>query len=245
MPIVDLQPQLPTAFRLRLGTTEKATSQAGKEFDRPKHLGGQLRATSPVRSVVDSIQEAYGGEGVIEWAREGGREWSTLLPARPLRVILVPGSSLSQWWEHWSGGTCDRRCDGVTDHLRNCPCTCPPVEERTDRQHHCTPKSRITLILPRMNMLCAGRLDTGSRIAAASLAGTMAASAMLLDSGVLLSATLKIGYRNKGKSHYVYPEVIIDGAADRSALAAAPKRPELVESVDIDTGEVLTGDDDE
>jgi hypothetical protein len=241
MPIVDLQPQLPTAFRLRLGATEKAVSQAGKEFAKPKHLGGQLRATSPIRSVVDSIQEAYNGEGVIEWQRDGSREWSTLLPARPLRVILVPGSSLSQWWEHWSGGTCDRRCDGVMDHLRGCPCTCPPPEERVDRQHHCIPKSRITLILPRMAMLCAGRLDTGSRIAAASLAGTMAASAMLLDSGVLLSATLKIGFRNKGRSHYVYPEIVIDGAADKTALAAAPRRTEIgpAEDVDIETGEIV------
>ncbi len=218
MPIVDLAPQLPTAYRLRLGTTEPATSQSGKKFDRPKHLAGKLRATSQLRSVIDSIAEAYEGEGVMSWERDGGRQWSTLLPARPLRVLLVPGSELSQWWEHWTGGTCDRRCDGVRDHVGGKPCSCPPVEERTDRAVHCVPKSRLTLLLPRMAMLCAGRLDTGSKIAAQSLGGSIESARLLLESGVLIQATLWVQVRATGAKQYVYPELTIDGAGDAKML---------------------------
>jgi hypothetical protein len=71
-----------------------------------------------------------------------------------------------------------------------------------------------------MSMLCAGRLDTGSRIAAQSLAGSIESARLLLDSGVLIQGTLFVQHRGTGAKQYVYPELTIDGEADASALRA-------------------------
>ena len=220
MPITDLYPQVPAAFRIRLGATEDAISKAGRHYRRPVHLGGVLRVTSPVRAVVEDIAAAYEGDAVAVWERQDGpSEWETRLRPRPIRVTLLPGSSLSQWWEHWSGGSCDRRCDGSHDIVGNRPCSCPPVDERTDREHDCQPVSRVTLLLPRMTMLCAGRLDTGSRIAASSLMGTIQAAAVLLDQGVLVAGTLYVRTREQGARHYSWPEITLDGPGQLPSLA--------------------------
>lgn len=202
-PLLDVQPQLPTVYRIRLGR---------KVGNRPEHLDGSVRVTSQSRRIVEQIAEAYGGTPLEEWAAPDGPQLQTILPPEPLQVILMPGQALSQWWEHWSAGGCDRRCDGETcdaeGALVSCLCV-PDVRARMRDKRACKPVTRLTVLLPRVPVLGAGRLDTHGIIAAQGIGATIALAQQALDTGVMVRATLSVRKRGNGAKQYVWPELLV------------------------------------
>nr|WSS66776.1 hypothetical protein OG284_36760 [Streptomyces sp. NBC_01177] len=132
--------------------------------------------TSHSRDYVAAAAELYGGK-VEQWTpqRQSVAQWRVITEARELRAILPAGDVLNQANEMWTGGGCERRCDGITESISRRPCIClakygedwhtrPPTQV-------CRPTSRIGMFLPDLPDLGVWRLETKSYYAADVLAG--------------------------------------------------------------------------
>lgn len=102
MPILDLQLRQRELGRIRIG--RKA---AGK--GNPQKLD-KFRFTSASGELIERIAELYGGEA-LPWVNDGQSQFEVFTAVNRL-PILVPPQPISQWYEMWSGGGCQRRCDG-------------------------------------------------------------------------------------------------------------------------------------
>jgi Recombination directionality factor-like len=64
----------------------------------------------------------------------------------------APQARTSQWYQMWSGGGCQRRCDGETEQLTQEPCKCPADPERRNALAKtggaCKPTTRVNVMLP-------------------------------------------------------------------------------------------------
>ncbi|WP_240964076.1 hypothetical protein [Streptomyces sp. C1-2] len=132
--------------------------------------------TSHSREYVEAAAKLYGGR-VEQWTpqRSNIAQWRVITEARELKAILPAGDPLHQYNEKWGGGGCERRCDGVTEQLKNEPCVC--LARYGEKWHQrpptqvCRPTSRIGVFLPDMPDLGVWRLETKSHYAADVLAG--------------------------------------------------------------------------
>jgi hypothetical protein len=131
-----------------------------------------FRLTSNDRKVLDAAAALYGGKvGAWTDAPDEGM-WQLTTEASELD-ILVPRSlrSVSQAWELWQGGTCERRCDGVVEELSGRRASAGPSAARTDE--FCDIVTRLSVILPRLPGLGVWRLDTGGWNAASTIPSTL------------------------------------------------------------------------
>jgi len=117
-PILSIQKRLRQAGRIRIGT--KVPTKSGSM--RPASIS-EFRFTSPDKAAIERIAELYGGD-VQQWKDAPvGTEWEVYSKATELEVLLPPTDiAFSQFFEHWSGGGCLRRCDSVTELLSDSPC---------------------------------------------------------------------------------------------------------------------------
>ena len=100
-PMIDIQRRHAEVYRIRLGD---------RDGGRPRKLTDKIRITAQSREVVEAFTEAYGGE-VTAW----DAQWQTYLPTSELQILVLPGQSVQQWWELWTGSVCARRCDGYQE----------------------------------------------------------------------------------------------------------------------------------
>jgi hypothetical protein len=135
--------------------------------------------SSHSREYVERAAELYGGT-VEEWTPQGQKiaQYRVITDATELRAILPAGDPLSQNYERWSGGGCDRRCDGETEQLSRQPCRCfaqygPDWHEQNEVKQGsvCKPTSRIGVFLPDLPDLGVWRLESKSHYAADVMAG--------------------------------------------------------------------------
>ncbi|MFF1483089.1 hypothetical protein ACIGZH_01900 [Streptomyces sp. NPDC058319] len=132
--------------------------------------------TSHSRDYVAAAAELYGGR-VEQWTpqRSSIAQWRVITEAPEMRAILPAGDPLSQNYEKWNGGGCERRCDGLTEKISGKPCVCLARfgegwhELKADQV--CRPTSRIGVFLPDLPDLGVWRLETKSYYAADALAG--------------------------------------------------------------------------
>lgn len=132
--------------------------------------------TSHSRAYVAAAAELYGGK-VEQWTpqRSSIAQWRVITDAKELRAILPAGDPLSQSYEKWGGGGCERRCDGETESISRRPCICLAQfgedwhEQKPDQV--CRPTSRIGVFLPDLPDLGVWRLETKSYYAADAMAG--------------------------------------------------------------------------
>jgi hypothetical protein len=160
MPIVDLQRRARELGRIRIG--QVVTGSNGKT--RPEKLD-RFRLTSSSRELLEMVSKLYGGE-VQEWTPQnnGAPAWECITESTRLPV-LVPPQPVSQWYETWSGGGCQRRCDGVREVLTDAPCICgPDPEERI-----CKPTTRLNVVLAEVEGVGVWRLETHGYYAAVEL----------------------------------------------------------------------------
>ena len=132
--------------------------------------------TSHSREYVAAAAELYGGR-VEQWTpqRSSIAQWRVITEAPELRAILPAGDPLNQSYEKWSGGGCERRCDGVTEQITRQPCICLARYgedwHKRKADQVCRPTSRIGVFLPDLPDLGVWRLETKSYYAADALAG--------------------------------------------------------------------------
>lgn len=171
MPILGIQQQQTEVGRIRLGV------KVGAGRGRPTKLD-RLRFTSPRRVLVDTIAHLYGGK-VEEWQPpKGNSQWQVITTVTEVPVLIPPQDPAdSQWFEMWSAGGCQRRCDGQTEKLTKQPCLCLAqgcIPEKRDCKMH----TRLRVMLEDVPGLGCWRVDTGSYYAAVELPGVAALLAM-------------------------------------------------------------------
>lgn len=217
-PIIDLQRRLVEVGRIRMGK---------KQGNRPVKLD-TWRITSRDQERLSAVADLYGGK-VEAWAdREGEFEVVTTVDSLP--ILLIPGQALSQWYETWSAGGCQRRCDGTTEVLSDGPCLCG--QEDGDRT--CKPTTRLSVMLPDVPGLGCYRLESHGYYAAVELSATAGMLEEATARGQLLPARLRIDQRRQVKAgqttRYAVPVVDID-ITMREALPLANGRPDDVEQL--------------
>jgi hypothetical protein len=162
MAIIGLQVSQAEAGRIRLGM--KVPSGRGS---RPTKLD-RFRFTSPRKNLIEKIAELYGGT-VQEWQPpRGAGQWEVVTNATEVPVVVPPQDPAeSQWFELWSAGGCQRRCDGQQEKLSKSPCMCDPDPALRDCKMH----TRLRVMLEDVPGMGAWRVDTGSYYAATELPG--------------------------------------------------------------------------
>lgn len=217
-PIAALEEQrrLVEVGRIRLGEkSQKGAPVKLKEF----------RLTSASRELLEQAAEIYGGT-VEGWSDPAvGAQFQLQTTARELDVLLVPGpTACSQWFEMWSGGGIQRRCDGRLEVVSDGPCQCPAdPEERAElagKGKACKPTTRLSLILPRVGGLGVWRLESHGWNAAVEIPATVQL-AQALAPGMLVPATLAAVERTKRRagttSRFVVPELRLNTSVSRIA----------------------------
>lgn len=158
-----------------------------------------FRLTSASHEYILAAADAYGGE-VRAWESPRGREWEVTIESPFLDVLVPPGDAVTQAYELWSGGGCQRRCDGIAQES-GAPCACPSdVDERVElaaRGQACKPTTRLWVILPRLPDLGRWRLEAHGYYAAIELAGMAELASMATSRGVMLPARLRIDHRRR------------------------------------------------
>jgi hypothetical protein len=212
MPLLDLQRRGQQIGRLRIGEQVKTgkRDKNGSEITRPSKLA-TFRFTTQSRHGADAIAALFGGE-VTEW----NGEWEVVTGQSEIGVTVPPRDQVvSQWYEMWSRGGCQRRCDSVTEQLTGGPCLCPRAADPDDERQAeaaaidrarlaalnppqaCKRVTRISVMIPDLPGLGVFRLDTGSYYAAAEIGDAAAIMQMARDKGVFLPAILRIEQRSR------------------------------------------------
>lgn len=166
MPIIGLQLTQAETGRIRLGMKVK-TANGGT---RPGKLE-TFRFTSARKNLIERIAELYGGT-VQPWQPpKGASQWEVVSATAEIPVV-VPQQDIaaSQWYEMWSAGGCQRRCDGVEEKISKQACMCDPDPELRD----CNMHTRVRVMLEDVPGMGVWRVDTGGFYAGQELPGAAA-----------------------------------------------------------------------
>ncbi|MFY7069615.1 hypothetical protein ACOQFV_27470 [Nocardiopsis changdeensis] len=183
MPILDIQQRIRELGRIRIG--QVLPTKNGRT--RPAKLD-RFRLTSASRPLLEKVAELYGGQ-VQPWtpANGGPSQWEVFTTADRLPVYIPP-QPVTQWYELWSGGGCQRRCDGRTEVLRDIMCPCGPDPEARE----CKPTTRLNVVLRDVPGVGVWRLESHGYYAAVELPGV---ANMLAQTGGYVSAWLALEER--------------------------------------------------
>ena len=206
MAVLDIQRRGQQIGRLRIGQQVQAAN--GKM--RPARLD-TFRFTTASRAAADAIAALYGGE-VRQWERE----FEVITAKSEIGVTVPPRDEVvSQWYEMWSKGGCQRRCDSQHEQISNGPCLCPHASNPADPDEvarkaleradlaklnppqACKLVTRISVMIPDLPGLGVFRLDTGSYYAATEIGDSAALMQVARDKGVFLPAILRIEHRQR------------------------------------------------
>jgi hypothetical protein len=221
MAILTLQRRSRELGRIRIGQ-QVPTGTEGKT--RPVKLD-KFRLTSASRPLLEKAAALYGGE-VVEWNNGGSAQFEVFTTSTRLPV-LVPPQPVSQFFELWSGGGCQRRCDGERELLTDQPCLCDPDPE--DRL--CKPTTRLNVVLRDVEGVGVWRLESHGYYAATELPST--AEFLAQQAGYItgwLSLEARTVVRNGKTKRFAVPIIEVDvtpaalmaGGAGPAALPAAP-----------------------
>lgn len=212
MPILDIQRRGQQIGRIRIGEqvgTGKHDKN-GNEKTRPSRLS-TFRFTTQSRVSADAIAALYGGT-VRDWQGQ----YEVITRESAIGVTVPPRDQVvSQWYEMWSKGGCQRRCDSQREQLSGGPCLCPHARnpgdedevakcalERADLARRNPPEAckmvtRVSVMIPDLPGIGVFRIDTGSFYAATEIGDTAEILQMARDKGVFLPAILRIEQRSR------------------------------------------------
>lgn len=172
--IIELQRRMVEAGRIRAG--EKGDKGEPRKLDK-------WRLTSKDTQRLNAAAELWGGE-VREW--EG--QWQLYTQTDALPIMLLPGQEPTTWYELWSRGGCQRRCDGVSLNSEDA-CLCDP------ENRECKPYTRLSVLLPDLPGIGSWLLTSTGWNAAAELAGAADLLQRATAQGVLMPARLRLEQR--------------------------------------------------
>jgi hypothetical protein len=194
-PIIELQRRMVEAGRIRAG--ERGSKGEPRKLDK-------WRLTSKDRPRLERAAELWGGQ-VQEW--EGQFELYTDTDSLP--ILVEPGRLPTTWYEMWSKGGCQRRCDGEHEIVSDSSCLCNAEQERT-----CKPYTRLSVMLPDLPGIGSWLLTSTGWNAASELIGAVDILQRASAQGVLIPARLTLQQRVEVKSgqtrRYAVPVIDID-----------------------------------
>jgi hypothetical protein len=218
MPILDLQLRQRELGRIRIG--RKAPGKGN-----PQKLD-KFRFTSASRDSIEHIAGLYGGT-CEPWANDGKSEFEVFTAVNRL-PILVPPQPISQWYEMWSGGGCQRRCDGQKNILAGdaaCACPADPLDraELAAKGKACKPTTRLNVVLADIPGIGVWRLESHGYHSAVELPMVAEFLAQATEAGTYLPAELALAPRSSkrpgvGKRDWLVP--IIEVKTTPRALLA-------------------------
>jgi len=241
--ILNRQRQLAEQGRLRLGYTVPAKTKDGRDVQRPVRSETWI-VTSHSHEHVEHAASLWGGD-VEQWEPlgNGARQWRVITQAAAIPAILPPGDPLTQAYEMWSKGGCQRRCDGLTESFSGSPCLClsqygDTWYERSARDV-CVSKSRLRVLLPDMPGLGSWRMETGSFYATDEIAGMVDTIRGAVGGNVLVPVTLRIEPRtrvaNNETKHFVVPVVELRGVTAGALLSGQAVETGVLRSGNLDS----------
>lgn len=225
-PILDMQRRSQEIGRIRIGI--KVKLPGGKI--RPAKLDA-FRFTTRSRHAADAIAATIGGE-VKAWEdAPTGDQWEVLTDCTSLPVAVPPGeAALSQWYELWTRGGCQRRCDGVTEQKTQAPCLCPSDPQQRAAEaasgRACKPHTRVNVIIPDLPGLGVWRIESGGYYAAIELGGAAELLSAARAQGVIVPAVLRLEQR----------KVVSDGQTKQFAVPVLDILPTLRELTGLSAG---------
>jgi hypothetical protein len=233
-PILDMQTRMRELGRIRMGVQVDVKGKAGKR--RPERLD-TFRLTSPSLSLIQRAAQEYGGT-VEAWTEGGRNEWQVIVETKAIDIVIPPDQSVSQWFELYTAGGCQRRCDGVTNTITSTPCACPKdTEERLDlaaKGEACKVTTRLSVMLPQVPDIGTWLLVTHSYNAALELASVADLLRRASEAGFLIPASLRIDQRERkvpGQPTKHFPVPVIElretRLADLPLLSEQGGRPGL------------------
>lgn len=263
-PLKDLQARAAKVGRIRTGIS---VVKNGRQ--RPEKLTRFLLTTES-RHVADAIAAVYGGK-VDPYNPMGGsqRGWQVLIGIDEIPVAVPPGETVvSQWWEMWTGGGLQRRCDGETASVwgdgngeQRVPCKCPPdlmdraaaAAQRTPTA--CKPSTRVSLILPDVPGTGTFLVESHGLYAAQEMGGVAELMARASAAGVMLPALLRLeqrdGVRRPGETTNKFAVPVLqltnsirelaamaEAGPSASTLPPAPARPLAITTGSSDSADV-------
>jgi len=269
VPFDETNRRAPEAGRIRIG--KKVAMSGGK--DRPGKLD-TFRFTSPHLELITKLANIYGGD-VEPWNEPKARiknQWQVTTTSNRIRVYLPP-DGISQHYEKWTGGGCERRCDGETVQTTHtvgdqividespCICMAKGLEE-------CKPHTRLTVILPEIPFYGTWRLDSQGKNARDELPGMYDFIVQLQQQQSMSVAMLTVESRTEvrdGKTrNFVVPGLAVEqspleilaGQADVRSISArgeqsavgattdrALPRPPSVDEDGVIEGEIVDPDE--
>ena len=153
MPVLDVQRRGQQIGRIRIG--EQVQAANGRM--RPSKLE-TFRFTTGSRATAEAIAALYGGE-IRDWLRG---QFEVITEKAEIGVTVPPRDQVvSQWYELWSKGGCQRRCEAtivITLHSPNArgwPAVPIPAPSLARRMRHDRPWAaigpRVARFVPRVN----------------------------------------------------------------------------------------------
>lgn len=216
-PLIELQRRLAEAGRIRMG--EKTDKGA------PKRLT-HWRITSPTKELVEQAAGLYGGEPK-PWESPTGQQWEVVTTADELPVLVMPGYSFRQSYEHRISPTkIERRCDGrEMDDGGECMCNADGLLGDAA----CKLITRLTVALPELTTMLGWRLETKGENAARELLASMDLVQGVAAGRPFVPARLRIVERRgsvDGQAvRYVVP--VIDVSIRYAELGIGEQKPQL------------------
>jgi hypothetical protein len=222
--ILTLQRQARELGRLRAGLTEPNSSGKGTHPARSK----TWILTSHQRDYLDAAAEQWGGT-VQEWTPQGGgaQAWRLITTSDSIDAIMPPGDPLSQHYEMWSKGGCQRRCDGETEQLSAKPCLCLARFGEDFHQQPpesaCRPHTRLNLILPDVPDVGVWRMETKGFYSANEIAAAVDLIRGATGGSVMVPVRLRIEPRKRVANGQTkqFPVIVVEirGATAGQVLA--------------------------
>lgn len=218
MPIIDLQRRFAEVGRIRAGA--KNDKGHAMRLD-------SWRLTSANRAALEAAADLYGGN-VVEWnGSPTGRQFELFTKSDALDVLVPPGVQASLWYEHWSGGGCERRCDGQHDHLNDTACIC----DHDNRE--CKPTMRVSLCLHLLPGIGVWRYESHGYYAATELPQTIEFLAEAANRGQYLTGKLRLEERmsktkKNGTRKFLVPVLDLDYSVGQMAgLSPVETKPAI------------------
>lgn len=198
-PVKDLEMRPYEVGRIRIGYFDDVNRH-------PAHLD-HFRLTTADRRLADAAADLLGGE-VRAWqsAPSEGEQWEVETEAKQIKVLVPPQDIAErQFYELWSAGGCQRRCDGRFELLSGDECLC----DAEGGERVCQLVTHLNLILPQLPALGVWRLRTTGYNAARELTWGLAALTSVVGPGHIPEAILGIELRTSvvaGQTrHYAVP----------------------------------------
>jgi hypothetical protein len=221
MTLIGIQSRFREVGRIRTG---EVVEKGGKSY--PARLDN-FRLTSSDRDALEAAAVRYGG--TVEPWKEA---FELYTESDRLDVMLPPRGAAepySLWYELWSGGGIQRRCDGTTmvaggDEDNDSLCQCDP-EARL-----CAPTMRVPFLLPDLPGLGTWRLETKSYNAAAEMPGALNLLATWAQQGRPTRGVLRLEKRetkHEGKKRQFTVPVLDPVGTLNAMFLNAPERPAL------------------